>query len=359
MFLENSNCLVRKIGKNIILFGFMATLAIIALSQTSCSVFSIETDYDPYRNKKVASLIKELSKDTGYSEKELIKIFRKVKKSEAVLKLMSKPTEKRLTWEAYRDALVSKARIDKGIDFYRDNYAVLRDAELVYGVDASIITAILGIETFYGKNRGNHKILNSLVTLVLDHPPRSKFFKSQLKAFLQLTAKERLDPSLPLGSYAGAMGVPQFIPTTYQQYSIDFDGDGLKDIWTSTADIVGSVAYYLSKHGYDMEKQIAIKAKITDATLVDNIKGFRENVFDLQEYGEVVKQGFDALTDAKLDEKVGVIPMALSMKQGEDYYLGFKNFKAITHYNRSRLYAMAVTQLAQAIEAGAQATEDN
>lgn len=346
MFLKNFYSFILK------LLGFFL-IAFIVLNQISCTIFTMETDYDPYRNPEVASLIKDLSQDTGYSAKELNKIFRKVKRSEAVLKLMRRPAEKRLTWEAYKKALVTKSRIDKGIEFYQNNYEILRDAELVYGVDAHVITAILGIETFYGKNRGSHSILNSLVTLVIDYPPRSNFFKRQLRAFLQLTSSERLDPSLPLGSYAGAMGVPQFIPTSYQHYAVDFDGDGLKDIWTSTADIVGSVAYYLKKHSYDMQKPIAIKAKLTNKSLANKIVGLRENVFALQEYARVKKLGFMPYTKSNLANNLGVIPMALAMEQGEDYYLGFNNFKAITHYNKSRLYAMAVVYLAENIKAGA------
>jgi membrane-bound lytic murein transglycosylase B len=210
-------------------------------------------------------------------------------------------------------------------------------------VPAEIIIAIIGVETRYGQHAGRYRVIDSLSTLAFDYPPRSKFFRSELKQYLLMTRDENVDPLSLYGSYAGAMGQPQFISSSYRRYAIDFDGDGKRDIWQNSADAIGSVANYLSIHGWQRGQPVTAQLtdKPGDASLLNR---------SLEPYvkvAELTKEGLKL--PLALPDNEDVTLMSLEGAKGDEYWLGMNNFYVITRYNHSALYAMAVYQLSQAI----------
>ena len=236
---------------------------------------------------------------------------------------------------------------------WKRHAATLARAEADYGVSASIIVAIIGVETYYGQRAGRTRVLDSLATLGFRYRRRAAFFRGELEQFLVLCHDEGLDPLAVRGSYAGAMGIPQFIPSSYRRYAVDFDGDHVRNLLTSDADAIGSVANYLARHGWKRGASIAVPAHVSGnraSTLVD--RGLRPGTA----IGEMERLGVTA--DGPVDGSALASLIELEGKKAPEYWIGFENFYVITRYNHSPLYAMAVTQLAAAIRArrGAAAT---
>jgi membrane-bound lytic murein transglycosylase B len=257
---------------------------------------------------------------------------------------MSRPAEKRLNWGQYRKIFITDKRIKGGMKFLKENQALLEQAEKTYGVPAQIITAIVGVETFYGRITGKYSVLDSLYTLGFHYPPRAKFFRSELEEFLQLAREEGVSPTAPLGSYAGAMGRPQFISSSFRAYAVDFDKDGKRDIWENNADVIGSVANYFKRHGWKAGEPVA--QLVTGAK-----KGFDEEI----KAGYKPSLDVNALIDkgiilgSSLDKDAKVALLEMESDDGNEYWVASPNFYAITRYNHSPLYAMAVFQLSEAI----------
>ena len=227
-----------------------------------------------------------------------------------------------------------------------ENKDALTAAEQKFGVPAEVITAIIGVETMYGRIRGSYRVIDSLSTLAFDYEPRGAFFRSELKHFLRLTREEGIEAQLPMGSYAGAMGYGQFISSSYRNYAIDFDGDGARDIWDNKTDAIGSVANYLSVHGWNRGEPITVAARPPTTTVNDTFNvslKMNATVSEMSKLGVITSQNFAPET--------AVSPMMLLGKQGAEYWLGFKNFYVITRYNHSKLYAMAVFQLSERLKA--------
>lgn len=289
----------------------------------------------------VQAFINEMVSQHGFDRVYLTQQFTQAKRLDNVLKSISTPAERVLTWKQYRPIFVKEKRIVKGRKFIEDNRALLERAEKTYGVPVEIIAAIIGVESYYGKHTGKYTIFDSLTTLGFDYPPRAKFFKSELKAFLQLSKEENISIDKMTGSYAGAMGMPQFISSSYRQYAVDFDGDGKRDLWNSLPDVVGSVANYFSVHGWREGGSIVHRATVKDKTIVpekNKLKPYA-SIKSLRDKGTTVPV---ALAD---DEQATLLK--LKGKYGDEYWLGLKNFYVITRYNHSALYAMAVFQLSQ------------
>ncbi len=195
-----------------------------------------------------------------FKESALDELFASVEIKENILKSIAKPAEA-MPWYKYRKIFLTEARIDAGVKFWQENAAVLTAAEQRYGVPPEIIIAIIGVETSYGKNTGNHRVIDALSTLAFAYPPRSKFFLSELENFLLLCREENISPLNPTGSYAGAMGIPQFMPSSFRNYAIDFDHDNLRDIWHNPADVIASVANYFAEHNWQAGHEIAFPVK--------------------------------------------------------------------------------------------------
>lgn len=290
----------------------------------------------------VRTYLDELSASYGFSKSDLEAILLDHQPNKRIIDLISRPSEKRLQWFEYRKILVDEARVKLGVEFWRENIQALNQAEQVYSVAPEIIVAIIGVETRYGKIMGSYPVVEALSTLGFDYPPRAKFFRKELTEFFILTRDQKLDPSSLTGSYAGAMGYGQFIPSSYRAYAVDFDGDNFKDIWNNKADAIGSVANYFSRHGWQGDGPVIVRGYKTSDDL-DVIANASLEPKLLA--GDLRNQGIS--NDLADDTKVALFRM-----QGEserEYWLGLNDFYVITRYNRSSMYALAVFQLSQAI----------
>jgi len=279
---------------------------------------------------------------------ELQRLMDGVSPNADVLELIARPAEKRLEWRDYRAIFMTEDRIAAG-RLFLDRYAAeFASAERRYGVPGQIVAAIIGVETYYGRITGRFAVLDALSTLAFDYPPRSDFFRAELGEFLGLSRREGWDRQAILGSYAGAMGLPQFISSSYRAYAVDGDGDGERDLFDSPADVIASVANYLAEHGWRRNRAVAERwwqGTEGAGALV------RESLRPSIEAAAVREAGFDspALRRAtETGEPVSV--MRFVGETGEEWVVGYKNFYAITRYNHSRLYARAVVQLAFALD---------
>lgn len=289
----------------------------------------------------VQEFIKEMVEQHGFDRAYLEKKFAGAKRLDNVLESIAKPAEKELNWRQYRPIFVTNKRTDKGKKFIKENRATLQRAEKEYGVPVEIIAAIIGVETYYGKHTGKYTIFDSLTTLGFDYPKRSKFFKSELKQFLLLSKEENIDIETMTGSYAGAMGMPQFISSSYRRYAVDFDGDGKRDLWNSTEDVIGSVANYFAVHGWKKGETVTHPVTVTNKSVVREENSLKPYVTVEQLKKQGVKIG------VKLDGKEMATLLKFEGKRGEEYWIGLKNFYVITRYNHNEMYAMAVFQLSE------------
>jgi len=293
----------------------------------------------------VDSFITEMTTKYNFDQQQLEQLFAKVEVKDSILKAISRPAEKSKPWHDYRKIFITDKRIKGGVEFWQQHSETLAAAEKQYGVPAEIIIAILGVETRYGGNVGSYRVLDALSTLAFRYPPRSKFFRSELKHFLLLTREENKSLLDPIGSYAGAMGLGQFMPSSYREYAVDFDGDGKRDIWTNPVDAIGSIANYLSRHGWVAGESITHRTKFAGQEVTSLIeKGYKPSLTR----DELSAAGVSLQALPNGQDNIAII--SLTQKKGEEYWLARQNFYAITRYNHSRMYAMAVTQLAQAID---------
>lgn len=237
---------------------------------------------------------------------------------------------------------LTDARIARGVDFWRQHEAVLARAEQEYGVPAQVIVSIIGVETFFGRNTGSYRVIDALSTLGFDYPPRAEFFRKELREFLLLAREEQVDPLTLKGSYAGAMGLPQFMPSSFRAYAVDFDGDGHINIWTNADDAIGSVASYFKRHGWEAGQPVVSLAEVR-GDQVD--EGLTTGIEPTKTVGELRALGWSS-HDALRDD-MPVTAFRLEGANGPEYWMGLKNFYAITRYNRSVMYAMAVHQLSE------------
>ena len=328
------------------LFSRFILLALLSLALTVVSAATQTSS--PFESKQIDLFISEMVKEHGFDAKELRNILSQAEKKQTILDAISRPAESK-PWHEYRPIFMTESRIREGVKFWKKNEAILAAAEKKYGVPATIITAIIGVETRYGRFRGSYRVIDALSTLTFAYPKRAKFFRGQLKEFLIMTREEKMDPLKPLGSYAGAMGQPQFIPSSFRSYAIDFDGDGKRDLWDNMDDIIGSVANYFSRHHWRTGESIITRAKVNGKapeSLLEN--GYKPSF----KAATLKNHKIEAADDIPADQKVALV--ALEQKRGHEYWIGFHNFYVITRYNHSPLYAMAVYQLSEAIRSGAQ-----
>lgn len=295
------------------------------------------------------ALIEGMVSEHHFEREELQTLFADAEYKQSIIDAITRPAEKVKLWKDYRKIFVTKKRIRQGVEFWVNNRETLDRAQRDYGVDPAIIVAILGVETYYGRLTGGYRVIDALSTLAFDYPPRSKFFAGELKQFLLLSREQDKKANELTGSYAGAMGYGQFIPSSYRSYAVDYSGDGFADIWDNPVDAIGSVANYFSRHGWQAGQAVVVRARVGKDYVADHINDVRRPELTL---AELRAQGFTPVsgpTGGAWDDAVRAFPLKLEGKRGAEFWLAFDNFYVITRYNHSRRYAMAVHQLAEEI----------
>jgi membrane-bound lytic murein transglycosylase B len=325
---------------------FAALIAISAASLlTSPPAWSLDTS-----RLEVQAFVAELVKKDGFDQAYVTAVFSGIESKQSILDAMGRPAEKVKPWFEYRSIFLTPRRISAGVDFFHEHEARLRQITAKTGVPAEIIVAILGVETFYGTRTGSYRALDSLATLGFDYPERGPFFRSELRQLFLLARDEQLDIGGLIGSYAGALGPPQFIPSSYRNFAVDGNGDGRRDLLQNWDDIVASIANYFVKHDWQPGQPIATPAVLSrDAT---RPTGPTELVLK-DTVGSLARQGVQFTTD--LPATAPALLVTLQGEDGDEYWVGFQNYFAITRYNRSTMYALAVLQLSEAIAAGTRA----
>ena len=320
---------------NKVLLGF--SLSLVLATQASCAV----ADGIALR-PEVRQFVDQMVSKHHFNRSELITLLGQAQTRQDIIAAMTKPAEAK-PWFQYRPIFVNEARIQGGVEFWNKHETLLTRAQATYGVPPEIITAIIGVETRYGKNTGTFRVLDALYTLGFDYPPRSPFFLSELEEYLLFTREEKMDPALLKGSYAGAMGQPQFISSSYRKYAVDFDSSGARDLWQSIPDIIGSVANYFKAFGWQPGQPVVARAQVSGEEFKGLIGGImpKATLASLKQKGVTVAENIAADQQAVLLEYQG--------EASPEYWIGLQNFYVITRYNRSPLYAMAVYQLAQEI----------
>jgi len=293
--------------------------------------------------ESVSQFIDAMGEQHGFDKAGLWQLMDGVVIKDDILAKMAKPAEA-MPWFKYRKLFLTEERIAAGVKFWRDNADVLEKARQRYGVPPEIITAIIGVETFYGRHTGKYRVLDALSTLAFAYPPRSEFFQSELASFLLLCREQNLNPALPLGSYAGAMGMPQFMPSSFRSYAVDFDGDNKIDLGHGKGDVIASVAHYLKRHHWRPGQPIAVPMTAKDqaykAKLTRSLKP------DLR-LAELESLNLMITAPLALSEKIKILE--LNQEQSVELWATLENFYCLTRYNHSALYAMAVFQLSQSI----------
>ena len=310
----------------------------VLLSIVTLSIFA---DYE--NRNSVKGFVNEVAKKDGFDPQQLLNIFEQVEKKQRIIDLISRPAEKAKPWYEYREIFVTAPRIAAGVEFWEENEAALNRAGSKFGIPIEIIVAVIGVETNYGRNKGSFRVMDALSTLAFDYPPRARFFRSELRELLLLAREENKDPLELIGSYAGAMGYGQFIPSSFRAYAIDFDGDGARDIWSNQTDAIGSVANYFFRHGWDGEGPIAVPVTVTDER-ADQFAN--QGLKPKRSIAELRKAGVEH--GSLPDQMLGAL-FRLEGNGGWEYWLGLHDFYVITRYNHSHMYALAVVQLSAAV----------
>ena len=299
----------------------------------------------------VAGFIADMRERHGFATDVLDSLFAQVESRPVIVEAMSRPAEKTMTWQEYRARFITDRRVTRGREVARDQAAALDKAAAASGVPTSILLGIVGVETFYGEITGRFRVIDALSTLAFDYEPRAKYFRGELEQYLLMTREEELDPLDPLGSYAGAMGIPQFMPTSFRAYAVDGGGDGHRDLWGDWSDVFASVGNYLKVHGWRSGEPVMVTVDVTGADL----NGLETQKLDLSTtVGALRARGIKF--DCGLPDDAAAVLIELEGAAGPEYRVGFANFYAITRYNRSALYASAVNDLAEAVQAPVAAT---
>ena len=286
----------------------------------------------------------------GMDPQQLTTFLGQAEKRESIIKAMTRPAEAK-PWHQYRPIFITDKRIEEGVAFWRQNRPLLEQVEQEFGVPIPIVVAIIGVESSYGNILGSYRVVDALVTLSFHYPPRAKFFISELEHFLILGQEEGLALDQVKGSYAGAMGLGQFISSSYRSYAVDFDADGQRDLWHSRADAIASVANYFKRHGWRQGEQVT--------SLAERRNGARQltdlSIKPAYPVSQMIDWGYQPIETPNSPDLASTL-IELETATGPEYWLGYHNFYVISRYNHSALYSMAVYQLSQMIEQQMQAS---
>jgi membrane-bound lytic murein transglycosylase B len=296
----------------------------------------------------VREFVREMVARHAFVESELAYLFSRARREPAILAAIVPPKDaKARSWQLYRARFVTDARIAEGAGFWRRNEAALRRAAEEHGVPEEIIVAIIGVETLYGRQTGSWRVIDALSTLAFDYPPRAAFFRGELEQYLLLARERDIDVFSVRGSYAGAIGIPQFMPGSYRRFAVDFDGDGAADLRASETDAIGSVGNFLARHGWRRGERVLLPARVSGTAYRPLLEAGIEPSTTL---AELKRYGVETRTDLALETGVALVELE-SPGAATEYRLGLRNFYVLTRYNRSALYASAVYDLAQEIKA--------
>jgi membrane-bound lytic murein transglycosylase B len=284
----------------------------------------------------IPEFINEMVAKHQFKREELVQVFHEAQYRQDVIDAMNTPSTLK-PWMEYRAAFVNPQRISGGMKFWLKYADSLDRAEKLYGVPQEIIIAIIGVETLYGRNAGNFRTLDALTTLSFDYPRRVEFFRNELEQYLLLAREQSFDMLKIRASYAGALGIPQFMPSSYRKNAVDFDGDGKIDLITGADDAIGSVANYLRQYGWKPGEPVAVRAKVENGTRPNDVGAARS----LAAWGEL-----GVTSPSKVGEGLYAYLLDFTLPDGKEYWFGFNNFAVITTYNNSSYYAMSVYQLA-------------
>jgi membrane-bound lytic murein transglycosylase B len=299
---------------------------------------------------EVRTFIAEMVERHAFSRRALEDLFAKAQYQDTIVTAITPLAPGVRSWNTYRASFINPRRIESGVRFWRTNAATLERATRAFGVPPEIVVAIIGVETEYGRNAGSFRVLDALATLAFDYPPRADYFRSELEQYLLYARESRLDATALKGSYAGAIGIPQFMPSSIRRFGVDFDGDGRRDLRGSAADAIGSVANFLAAHGWAPGAPVALPARVEG----EAYRGFAD--------GDIVPiYRADVLREAGVqfaDSVAAETPCALIELESPDdlpvHLVGLQNFYALTRYNRSSFYAAAVNELGEELRAAYQ-----
>jgi len=318
-------------------YRFAAGIASFLLFVSPC--YAVDLD-----RPDVQAFINFMAEEHDYDRAKLRDILGEAEMQSSIIDHISKPAEKTLTWAEYRRIFMTKERVNAGAAFWRENCEALEDISARNGVPIEILVGIIGVETYFGRITGGHRVLDALATLAFYYPPREKFFRGELEQFLLLVREENMQPGDAFGSYAGAMGRPQFMPSSYRAYAVDSTGDGKRDIWNNWKDVAGSIANYFNAHGWKTDEEVT-----TRATISDRWEGpFPKNVLKPQETVSSLSQMGVMFSTTLPDDSASQL-LTLEGPDGDEHWVGFHNFFVITRYNHSVMYGLAVHQLGQEI----------
>lgn len=318
------------------------TLALVLILSTSCLA---------QQHPGAEEFAARVASERGLNQAEVLQLLQNARFKQSIIDAMTRPAEAK-PWYKYRPIFITDKRINEGVAFWRKNETLISKAAGQFAVDPQIIVAIIGVETFYGRITGSYRVLDALATLSFYYPDtgndRSGFFSRELTNFIMLGEEEDLPLRQVKGSYAGAMGLGQFMPSSYREYAVDLDGDGRRDLWNSMDDVIGSVANYLHRHGWQYGEPVTFRAGVRDNANMELVS--RRDFKVKMTIDELAAGGFET-TELLSGDTLSAVAR-LEESAGESYWLTFKNFYVITRYNRSPLYAMAVFELSEALLAG-------
>ena len=320
---------------------FLKQITLLLFCIVTIGNVSAESSY--WERPVVKEFVNDMVKKHGFNKNELVAWFSAAEKHQSIIDAMMRPAEGK-AWKEYRPIFLTDRRITKGVAFWKNNRELLAKAERQFGVPAEIIVAIIGVETYYGRQIGRYPVLDALATLGFDYPPRAKFFKKELEHFLLLARDEKLNLQQTKGSYAGAMGMGQFISSSYRHYAVDFDKDGQRNLW-QTNDAIGSVANYFKRHGWRKGESVIVKADANGRSHKKEGRMMKPH----RSINTFRQQGLSFKNGLKTKDNQAVL-VKLNGKRGIEYWIGLHNFYVISRYNHSPKYSMAVFQLSEEIK---------
>lgn len=321
----------------------MLSLRKILVSGLFAAAAAVQADYS--QHPEAQAFVDKVVEQHGFERDWVLDILSKAERKDSILEAIARPAEKRLEWRDYRKIFITDKRIKQGVEFWKKHRRTLAIAEAEYGVPAEVIVAIIGVETYYGRITGSYRVVDALATLGFDYPKRAKFFSKQLGEYLLMVKEQGFEPMSLKGSYAGAMGYGQFIPSSYRAYAVDFDGDDIADILSNPVDAIGSVANYFAEHKWRKGEPVMYRAEVAKGAkrdwLNDSLKP-KHTVAEAAAVGYRIEA-----CDVERDDMTTLVQV--QGVDGEEIWLGLHNFYVITRYNHSRLYAMAVNELSQLV----------